>query len=123
MGDLSNFERGQIIGACLAETSLTKTAILLGVSRAKVSKVILAYMNHGKTTPAKRNSGRKSTLTERDNRTLRRTVSKNHITTAAHVTAELSIHLEGPVSTKTFWHEPHKSNIDCRAATTLTSDY
>jgi hypothetical protein len=31
---------------------------------------------------------------------LRRTVSKNHRTTAAQVTAELNIHLEDPVSIK-----------------------
>jgi DNA-binding CsgD family transcriptional regulator len=56
-------------------------------------------MNHGKTASAKRNSGRKSTLTERDHRTLR-IVSKNHRTTAAQVATELNIHLEDPVSTK-----------------------
>jgi hypothetical protein len=49
MGDLSNFERGQIIGACLAGASVTKSAILLGVLRAAVSKVMFAYTNHGKT--------------------------------------------------------------------------
>jgi hypothetical protein len=59
-----------------------------------------AYTNHRKTTSEKRNSGLKSTLTERDCRTLRRIVSKNHRTTAAQVTAELNIYLEDPVSTK-----------------------
>jgi hypothetical protein len=44
-----------------------------------------AYTNHGKTTSTKRNCGRKSTFTERDCRPLRRTVSKNHRTTAAQV--------------------------------------
>jgi hypothetical protein len=29
-------------------------------------------------------------------------ISKNHTTTAANVTAELNLHLEDPVSTKTF---------------------
>jgi hypothetical protein len=42
MGDLSNFERGQIVGARLAGASAAKTATLLGVSRAAASK------NHGK---------------------------------------------------------------------------
>jgi transposase len=65
MGDLSDFERGQIVGARLAGASMTKTATSLDVSRATVSKVMLAYTNHGKTTSAKMNSGRKSTLTER----------------------------------------------------------
>jgi hypothetical protein len=57
-----------------------------------------AYTNHGKS-----NSGRKSALTERGRRALRRTVSENHRTTAAQVdrTAELNIHLEDPVSTET----------------------
>jgi hypothetical protein len=59
-----------------------------------------AYTNHGKTTSAKRNSGRKSTLPERDRRILRRTISKNYTITAAQVTAELNIHLEDPISNK-----------------------
>jgi hypothetical protein len=85
MGDLSYFERGQIVGARLAGASVTNPATLLGVPRATVSKVMSAYTNHKKTTSAKGHSGRKSMLTERDRRTLRRAVSKNHRTTAAKV--------------------------------------
>jgi hypothetical protein len=48
MGDLSDFKRGQIIGAHLAGPSVTKTATLLGVSRATVSKVMSAYMIMGR---------------------------------------------------------------------------
>jgi hypothetical protein len=65
-----------------------------------VSKVMSAYTNHGKTTSATRNSERKSTLTESDRHTMRRTVSKNHTTSAAQVTVELNINLEGPVPQK-----------------------
>jgi transposase len=89
---LSDFERGQIIGVCLAGAYVTKTATLLGVSRVTVSKIMSAYTNHGKTTSAKRNSGQKSTLTERDRRPSRRIVSKNHRTTAAQVTVELNMY-------------------------------
>jgi hypothetical protein len=101
MGDLPNFERGQIVGACLAGESVIKTAILLGAFRATVFKVMLACTIHGKTTSVKRNSGRKLALTERDCCTLRRIVSKNNETTEAQVAEELNIHLENPVSTKT----------------------
>jgi hypothetical protein len=76
MGDLTDFETGQIVGPCLAAASVKTTATLLGVSRAKFCKVKSVYMNHGKITSAKRNCGRKSTLTERERRTLRRIVSK-----------------------------------------------
>jgi hypothetical protein len=93
MQDLSDFERGHIVGAHLDGASETKTVILLGAARATVSKVMSAYMNHVKTTSVKRNSGRKPTLTERDCCKLRRTVSKNHKTTVVQLTAELNIHL------------------------------
>jgi len=52
----------------------------------------MTYTNHGKT--AERNSGRKSKLSGRDRRTLKRIVSINHRSTAAKVTAELHNHLE-----------------------------
>jgi IS30 family transposase len=68
------FERGRIVGVCLAGASETKTATLLGVSRVTVSKVMSACTNHGKTTSAKRNIEQKSTLTERDRCPLRRIV-------------------------------------------------
>jgi IS30 family transposase len=58
MGDLSNFEREQIVGARLAGASVIKTATLLGVLKATVSNML-------------RNGGRKSTLRERDHSTLR----------------------------------------------------
>jgi predicted transcriptional regulator len=88
MGDLSNFERGQTVGARLAGASVIKVATLLGVSKATVSEVTSAYTNHGKTTSAKRNSEQRSTMTERDRRTLRRIVSKNHRTTATQLTGQ-----------------------------------
>jgi hypothetical protein len=69
-----------------------KNGTLLGSPRTTVSKVRLAYTNHGKKISAKRNNGRKSTLTETDGRILRRIVSTNHRTTAAQVRVELKIY-------------------------------
>jgi predicted transcriptional regulator len=57
MGDFSDFKRRHIVGARLSGTSVIKMATLLGVSRVAVSKVMTAYINHGKTSSAKRNSG------------------------------------------------------------------
>jgi hypothetical protein len=48
-------------------------------------------MNHGKTTSVKRNSGRKSTLSGRHCRTLRKIVPKNHRTAAAQVKGQQSL--------------------------------
>jgi len=92
--------RGQIVGAHLAGASVTKKAIFLGVSKAAVSKVMTSYTNRGKTSSAKRNSGCKPKLSDRDRCTLKRIVSINHRSTASQVTAELDVHLK-TVSTKT----------------------
>ncbi len=47
MGDISEFKKGEILGARVAGASLTKTASLCDVSRAKVSKVMSAYHQEG----------------------------------------------------------------------------
>ena len=90
----SDFQRGHIVGAHLAGASVTKTATLLHVTRAAVSKVMTTYRNHGRTSSVKRNSGRKPNLSERDRCTLKRIMSVSHRTATAKVTAELNIHLE-----------------------------
>jgi hypothetical protein len=47
---IAKWEPWQIVGARLAGVSVTKTATLLGVSRAAVSKTMMAYTNNGKTS-------------------------------------------------------------------------
>jgi hypothetical protein len=80
LGDLSDFEREHLIGERLAGEFVTKTAILLGVSKTTLSKFMLAYTNHGKITSAKRNSERNATVTEIDRLILSRIVWKFHRT-------------------------------------------
>jgi hypothetical protein len=41
--DLSGFERGQIVGACLPGASVARNAAMLDVARATVSQVMSAY--------------------------------------------------------------------------------
>ena len=47
----------------------------------------MTYTNHGRTSSAKRNSGQKPKLSERDHCTLKRIVLINHRSTAAKVTS------------------------------------
>jgi len=117
MGDLSDFQGEQIVGVCLPGTYVTKMVTLLGVFRAAVSTVTTELANHGMTSRAKRNSGQKPRLSVRDGHTLKTNVSKNHRTTAANVQAELNIHFEDHVSTKTVQQQIHKSTIHNTAAT------
>ncbi|KAF2368727.1 Homeobox domain-like, partial [Trinorchestia longiramus] len=101
MADLSDFQRGHIVGARMVGASVTETARMLGVSRGTVSKVMTAFEREGKTSSAKHRSDRKSKLSERDRRTLNRIVREDRKTTAPKLTAELNEHLQNPVSTKT----------------------
>jgi predicted transcriptional regulator len=57
MGDFSDFQRGQIVGAHLAGASVAKMATLLCVSRAAVSRVMTTKTNYGKVSSTKMNSG------------------------------------------------------------------
>ena len=93
MGDFSDFQRGQIVDACLTGAFVTKMATLLVVSTATVSRVMMTFTNNGRTS-TKGNSGQKPKLGERNRHTLKGIVSVNHKSTTAKVTAELHIHLE-----------------------------
>jgi hypothetical protein len=66
------------VGAPLAGASASKTATSLGESRAAVSKVVTAYTNHRKTSPAERNSDRNPKQRERNRQELKKIESKSH---------------------------------------------
>jgi len=50
MRDLTDFEKGQIVGARMAGASITKTAELLGFSRTTMSGTMSEFEKHGKTS-------------------------------------------------------------------------
>jgi hypothetical protein len=109
------FERGQNVGICLAGASVIKTATLLGTSRLTV---LIDYVSIHESWEdniseeeqcAKININRLSCIEDCFEK------SHNYCSTGNR-TAELNIHLEDTVSTKTIQWELLKSNIHGRAA-------
>ena len=86
--DLSDFKRSHIVGARLADASVTKTAELLGIAKSIASKEIIASEKEGKKL-----------LNE----------AKLWKNTTPKITAELKNHLEKPVSPKTVKRELYKA--------------
>ncbi|PSN31023.1 hypothetical protein C0J52_26738 [Blattella germanica] len=56
MGDLTESQRGMIVGARLVGASAATVANIVGVSKGTVSNVMRAFSMHGHTTSAKQNS-------------------------------------------------------------------
>ena len=58
MRDLTDFEKGQIVGARMAGASITKTAELLRFSRANMSRTMSEFEKHDTTSNNRSSSGR-----------------------------------------------------------------
>ena len=95
-----SLKKGQAVGARMAGALVTRTAEMLGFSRATISNTIKKFKKHGKTSSNRSNSGRTSKHTNRDRRALKHIVRRNHPNAAARVTAESSQYLNSPVSTR-----------------------
>ena len=109
MVNLSDFKRGQNVGARVIGISVTQAAELFGAARSTVFKV-KAFEKEGKTL-LKQNFGRKRKLSVWDHRTLRWIVRKDHKNTPLKITAELNDHLENPISSKNCKKKAAQSRI------------
>ena len=100
MSDLSNFKKGQIVGARMAGAGARKTAELFGIARRTFSKVMPTIEKEGKTSSLKQKSGRNRKLSDRDRRILTQTFRGDHKNTAPKMSTDPNNHLENPVSSK-----------------------
>uniref|UniRef100_A0A3B4XRT0 Transposase Tc1-like domain-containing protein n=1 Tax=Seriola lalandi dorsalis TaxID=1841481 RepID=A0A3B4XRT0_SERLL len=107
--DLSDFERGFIVGARMAGASVTKTAQLASVSIGTVTKVTSAFSSLGKTSVSRvGNCGRQRTLDDRDARALVRYVRKNRTATLPQVTEIVNAGRGQTVSARTVRRQLHR---------------
>jgi transposase len=89
-GDLSNFERGLVIGCHISEKSVREIATLLKLPKSTVGDVIVKWRREG-TTTTKPRPGRPRSLTDRDRRALKKVVRETRQTWSETSSAVLRI--------------------------------
>lgn len=109
--DLTDFERGMIVGLHLARALVMGTADILGHSRSTVSVATRTYTKVGEMGTGKHNSGQKRKLTDKNKQVLKHIVGQKHKQLLPKITSDMNSYLQNSVSAKTIKIELHNANI------------
>ncbi|KAL6467451.1 hypothetical protein MHYP_G00231280 [Metynnis hypsauchen] len=104
--ELSDFQRGTVIGCHLSKKSVREISTMLDLPRSTVSNVIVKWKRLGITTALPR-SGRPHKLSEHDLRVLERVASENRLSPVAALTTEFENASGTSVSRRTVRRELH----------------
>ena len=113
--ELSDFQRGTVIGCHLSKKLVCHISALLELSRSIVSAVIVKWKLLGETT-AQPQSGTSHNLTERDRRVLKCAARKNRLSSVAKLTTEFQTASGSNVSTRTVCGKRHEMGFHGRAS-------
>lgn len=99
--DLSEFERGMIVGARSAGCSISETVTRLGFSKTAVSRVYREWCDKQKTTSDRGSCGRKRLVDDNGERRMERVVEANSQATSTEIQALYNCSGEKPISLTT----------------------
>lgn len=113
--ELSEFDRGSIVGCHLCGKSVREIADILQKPKSTVSDVIVNWKRRGMETAEKR-AGRPKKLGERSRRTLKRVVKQNRKSSLLEISQEFQSSSDVSVSSRTVRRELNNLGFHGRAA-------
>ncbi|KAJ8272878.1 hypothetical protein GJAV_G00094490 [Gymnothorax javanicus] len=99
--DLSDFDRGMIVGARSCGASVSQTANLLGFSRTTVSRVYKEWREKQKTSSERQSCGRKLLVNENSEKIIDTIIKADRMATSAEITAAYNSKAQRTVSHST----------------------
>lgn len=114
--ELSDFQRGNVVGCYMCKKSVREISALLNLPRSTVSAVILKWKRGGITTALPR-SGRPHKLKEEDRQVLEKVALENCLPSIAALTAEFQSASGANVSSRTVRRELHEMGFRGRVST------
>uniref|UniRef100_A0A3B4TSC6 Aminoacyl tRNA synthase complex-interacting multifunctional protein 1-like n=1 Tax=Seriola dumerili TaxID=41447 RepID=A0A3B4TSC6_SERDU len=114
--ELSDFQRGTVVGCHLCKKSVREISALLNLPRSTVSSVILKWKRGGITTALPR-SGRPHKLKEEDRQMLERVALEKCLPSVEALTTEFQTASGASVSSRTVRRELHEMGFRGRVST------
>jgi transposase len=113
--ELSDFERGEIVGLSKGNFSYRKIAVILDIPKSTVGDVVKKYNEQGSTTTAPR-SGRPKILSEYDKKQLIKITKENRFNTLEELTENFKTMMNISVSSRTLQRTLHEEGYSGHAA-------